>query len=154
VSSAYKHPRIRLLQLCAVTSPSSSANRDHLLHPTNTRRLHTDSPILDTAAAMAEEISLNALLANVVEWKDRLVNNSIKSWEEMSAQRWLRIVIIVGAYLLVRPYLLAHAERSRKKRAEKEAADLGLDAGTTANDFRGGKKSKGDEGLVQRSSLR
>ncbi|KAJ4381353.1 hypothetical protein N0V86_003702 [Didymella sp. IMI 355093] len=103
---------------------------------------------------MAEEISLNALLANVVEWKDRLVNNSIKSWEEMSAQRWIRIVMIVGAYLLVRPYLLAHAERSRKKRADKEAADLGLDAGTTANDFRGGKKTKGDEGLVQRSTLR
>lgn len=103
---------------------------------------------------MAEEISFEALIANVVEWKDRLVNNSIKSWEEMSAQRWIRIVVVVGAYLLIRPYLLAHAERSRKKRADKEAADLGLDAGTTANDFRGGKKAKGDDGLVQRSTLR
>ena len=115
---------------------------------------------------MADEVSFNALVANLVEWKDRLVNNSVKSWEEMSAQRWLRIVVIVGAYLLIRPYLLSHAERSRKKReadladkkAEaKEAADLGLDADTelSANDFRGGKKSKkGDAGVVQRSSLR
>jgi hypothetical protein len=107
--------------------------------------------------AMADEVSFNALVANLVEWKDRLVNNSVKSWEEMSAQRWLRIVVIVGAYLLVRPYLLSHAERSRKKREAKEAADLGLDADTelSANDFRGGKKSKkGDAGVVQRSSLR
>lgn len=106
---------------------------------------------------MAEEISFNALIANIVEWKDRLVNNSVKSWEEMSAQRWIRIVVIVGAYLLIRPYLLSHAERSRKKREAKEAAELGLDPQTelSANDFRGGKKpKKGDEGLVQRSSLR
>jgi CDGSH iron-sulfur domain-containing protein 2 len=106
---------------------------------------------------MAEEISFNALVANLIEWKDRLVNNSVKSWEEMSAQRWIRIVVIVGAYLLIRPYLLSHAERSRKKREAKEAAELGLDVETelSPNDFRGGKKTKkGDEGLVQRSSLR
>lgn len=106
---------------------------------------------------MAEEVSWNALVANVMEWKDRLVNNSVKSWEEMSAQRWIRIVVIVGAYMLIRPFLLSHAERSRKRREAKDAADLGLDAGTemTANDFRGGKKTKkGDEGVVQRSSLR
>ncbi|KAF1360107.1 hypothetical protein EJ07DRAFT_118099 [Lizonia empirigonia] len=107
---------------------------------------------------MTEEVSWNALLANLVEWKDRLINNSVKSWEQMTAQRWIRIIVIVGAYMLVRPYLLAHAERSRKRRAEKEAADLGLDTGTelSANDFRGGKKNakKGDEGLTQRSTLR
>jgi hypothetical protein len=108
---------------------------------------------------MAEEVSWNALVANLAEWKDRLINNSIKSWEEMSAQRWLRIIIIVGAYMLIRPYLLKHAESSRKRRAEKEAADLGLNTGTemSANDFRGGKKNanKGeDAGLTQRSTLR
>ncbi|KAJ8115923.1 hypothetical protein OPT61_g2544 [Boeremia exigua] len=99
---------------------------------------------------MAEEISWNALVANVLEWKDRLVNNSVQSWEEMSAQRWIRIIVLVGAYMLIRPYLLAHAERSRKKREAKEAAELGLDVETelSANDFRGGKKTgKGDEGL-------
>ncbi len=119
--------------------------------PTSAHRLST------TIATMAEEISWNALVANVVEWKDRLVNNSVQSWEEMSAQRWIRIIVLVGAYMLIRPYLLAHAERSRKKREAKEAADLGLDVETelSANDFRGGKKTrKGDEGLVQRSTLR
>lgn len=107
---------------------------------------------------MAEEVSWNALVANVLEWKDRLINNSVKSWNEMSALRWIRIVVIVGAYMLVRPYLLAHAERSRKRRADKEAADLGLDARAelSANDLRGGKKNvkKGEEGLTQRSTLR
>ncbi|KAH6618895.1 trafficking PGA2-domain-containing protein [Boeremia exigua] len=105
---------------------------------------------------MAEEISWNALVANVLEWKDRLVNNSVQSWEEMSAQRWLRIVGIVGAYMLIRPYLLSHAERSRKAREAKDAAELGLDVETelSANDFRGGKKNKKGEGLAQRSTLR
>jgi hypothetical protein len=108
---------------------------------------------------MADEVSWNALVANVVEWKDRLVNNSVKSWEEMTAQRWIRIIVIVGAYMLIRPYLLKHAESSRKRRADKEAAELGLDAGTemSANDFRGGKKNtkKGeDAGLPQKSTLR
>jgi hypothetical protein len=94
-----------------------------------------------------EDISFNGLVANLVEWKDRLFNNSIKSWEEMTAQRWLRIVVIIGAYMLIRPYLLNHAETSRKRRADKEAAELGLDVGTemTPNDFRGGKPSKKDD---------
>ena len=106
---------------------------------------------------MADEVSWNALVANVIEWKDRLVNNSVKSWEEMSAHRWIRIVVIVGAYMLIRPYLLSHAERSRKAREVKDAQELGLDAPTelSANDFRGGKKTnKGEGGPVQRSTLR
>ena len=82
---------------------------------------------------------MDYVLDNVVEWKDRLVNNSIKSFEEMTAQRWVRIIAIVGAYLLVRPYLLNAAAKKQKKQLEKEAEDLGL--GKTdafdANDFRG-----------------
>jgi hypothetical protein len=94
-----------------------------------------------------EDISFNGLMNNLAEWKDRLVNNSVRSWEEMTAQRWLRIVVIIGAYMLVRPYLLSHAERSRKRRAEQEAAELGLDSGAeiSPNDIRGGKTSAKDD---------
>ena len=82
---------------------------------------------------------MDYILDNVGEWKDRLVNNSIKSFEEMTAQRWDRIIAIVGAYLLIRPYLLNAAAKKQKQQLEKEAEDLGLGKSEAldANDFRG-----------------
>lgn len=84
-------------------------------------------------------LKMDYILDNVGEWKDRLVNNSIKSFEEMTAQRWVRIIAIVGAYLLIRPYLLNAAAKKQKQQLEKEAEDLGLGKSEAldANDFRG-----------------
>jgi hypothetical protein len=77
--------------------------------------------------------------------KDRLVNNSIASFEGMTAQRWIRIIVIIGGYMLVRPYLLNFAAKRQKKQFEQEAEELGLerDAGPNANSLRGGKKTSG-----------
>lgn len=85
---------------------------------------------------------MDYILDNVGVWKDRLVNNSIQSYQEMTAQRWIRIIMIVGAYLLIRPYLLKGAEKQQKKQMQKEAEELGLGADTepNANSFRGGRK--------------
>ncbi|EOA90808.1 uncharacterized protein SETTUDRAFT_45111 [Exserohilum turcica Et28A] len=82
---------------------------------------------------------MDYILDNVGEWKDRFVNNSIKSFEEMTAQRWLRIIAIVGGYLLIRPYLLNAAAKNQKKQLDKEAEELGLGKSDApdANDFRG-----------------
>lgn len=82
---------------------------------------------------------MDYILDNVGEWKDRFINNSIKSWEEMSAQRWVRIIAIVGAYLLIRPYLLNAAAKKQKAQLDKEAEELGLGKSDApdANDFRG-----------------
>lgn len=91
---------------------------------------------------------MDYILDNVGEWKNRLVNNSVKSITDMTPQRWIRIIVIVGAYLLVRPYLLSAAANRQKKQMEKEAQELGLDTSTepNANDLRGGKKrSTGEE---------
>ncbi|KAF7676234.1 hypothetical protein GT037_005739 [Alternaria burnsii] len=81
---------------------------------------------------------MDYILDNVGEWKNRLVNNSIKSFEDMTAQRWVRIIAIVGAYLLIRPYLLNAAAKKQKQQLEKEAEDLGLGKSEAldANDFR------------------
>ncbi|KAF2829650.1 hypothetical protein CC86DRAFT_367605 [Ophiobolus disseminans] len=77
--------------------------------------------------------------------KDRLVSNSIKSFEGMTAQRWIRVIVIVGGYMLVRPYLLKFAADRQKAQFEKEADELGLGEGRgpNANDLRGGKATKG-----------
>lgn len=89
---------------------------------------------------------MDYVLDNVGVWKDRFINNGIKSFQEMTAQRWIRIIVIVGAYLLIRPYLLKGAENSQKRAMQKEAEALGLDSeGPNANDLRGRKK-KSDEG--------
>ncbi|KAF1917101.1 trafficking PGA2-domain-containing protein [Ampelomyces quisqualis] len=77
--------------------------------------------------------------------KDRLVTNSIASFEGMTAQRWIRIIVIIGGYMLVRPYLLGFAAKRQKAQFEAEAEELGLerDAGPNANSLRGGKKPSG-----------
>lgn len=80
---------------------------------------------------------MDAFLEEVTVWKDRLLVNSRKSFEEMTAQRWIRIILIIGAYMLVRPYLLRGAENRQKKLRQQEAEELGLDAGVSANTFRG-----------------
>lgn len=84
---------------------------------------------------------MDYILDNVGEWKDRLVNNSVKSFEDMTAQRWIRIIAIVCGYLLIRPFLLNQAAKQQKKQLEKEADELGLGRDEpNANDFRGGSK--------------
>ncbi|KAF1852207.1 uncharacterized protein K460DRAFT_402195 [Cucurbitaria berberidis CBS 394.84] len=91
---------------------------------------------------------MDYILDNVGEWKDRLVNNSVKSFTEMTAQRWIRIIVIVGGYLLVRPYVLKAAANRQKRQLDKEAEELGLEpsAEPNANALRGGgKRSKAVE---------
>ncbi|KAL5118935.1 hypothetical protein ACEQ8H_003064 [Pleosporales sp. CAS-2024a] len=81
--------------------------------------------------------------------KDRLVDNSIKSFEGMTAQRWIRIVVIIGGYLLLRPFLLGFAAKRQKAQFEKNERDLGLgdDKVPNANSLRGGRKSGGGKVL-------
>jgi hypothetical protein len=77
--------------------------------------------------------------------KDRLINNSIASVEGMTAQRWIRIIVIIGGYMLLRPYLLSFAAKKQKAQFEKDADDLGLgdDKAPNANSLRGGAKKSG-----------
>jgi hypothetical protein len=76
--------------------------------------------------------------------KERLINNSIASFEGMTPQRWIRIIVIIGGYMLIRPYLLGFAAKRQKAQFEAEAEELGLerDAGPNANSLRGGKDKK------------
>jgi hypothetical protein len=82
---------------------------------------------------------------NLALAKDRLIDNSLKSFEDMTAQRWIRIIVIIGGYMLLRPYLLGFAAKRQQKQLEQEAEELGLerDAGPNANSLRGGKKTSG-----------
>jgi hypothetical protein len=81
---------------------------------------------------------MDYVLDNLSVPVERLYNNTIKSFEGMTTQRWVRLVAIIGGYMLLRPWLLKFAADRQKKQFEKESEDLGL-GGPTANDLRGGK---------------
>ncbi|KAH7090776.1 hypothetical protein FB567DRAFT_299669 [Paraphoma chrysanthemicola] len=92
-----------------------------------------------------ENINFDTIVSGLATAKERLVTNSIKSFEGMTTQRWIRLIAIVGAYLLIRPYILQGAANRRKAALEKEQDELGLgaDTGPDANSLRGVKKGPG-----------
>ena len=54
----------------------------------------------------------------------------------MDATKWIRVVMIVGAYLLLRPHLLKSSQKAQEKHLEKEHEDSKM----SPNDLRGVKK--------------
>lgn len=54
---------------------------------------------------------------------DRLTTNMRKSFDGMSPEKWIRIVAVVGAYLLLRPYLMKLGSKVQMAQHEKEAAE-------------------------------
>jgi len=85
-------------------------------------------------------------VAVLTEWWARFTTNTSKSLADMTPQHWIRLVIIVGTYLLLRPYLLklgAYVQRKQLEKEDKQAREErerrgagGLDA----NDLRGGER--------------
>lgn len=84
------------------------------------------------------EQSLPELLTT---WKDNLVRNSTASFTQLKPKDIIRLVIIVGTYCLIRPYLLKLGARMQEKQHEREAAALNVtDAEIQPNELRTGKK--------------
>lgn len=69
------------------------------------------------------------------------VNNLHGSFARLKPEGWIRLVWIVGAYLLLRPYLVKLGARQQQK--QHEASQEGDDTGAELhpNDLRGGKKT-------------
>jgi len=76
-------------------------------------------------------------------WKGNFLRNSAASFDTMTPKKWIRLIAIVGAYLLLRPYLLKLGAKVQEQHLEKAAREMSADPGTkmTANDLRGGKKT-------------
>lgn len=53
---------------------------------------------------------------------DRLTTNMRKSFDGMSPEKWIRIVAVVGAYCLLRPYIMKMGSKVQMAQHEKEAA--------------------------------
>ncbi|KAL7625035.1 hypothetical protein AAE478_004249 [Parahypoxylon ruwenzoriense] len=52
--------------------------------------------------------------------KDRFTNNLSESFESMTPKQCIRLVIIVGAYMLLRPYIIKLGAKHQEKQLEKQ----------------------------------
>ncbi|KAI0400595.1 DUF1531-domain-containing protein [Xylaria palmicola] len=67
---------------------------------------------------------------------DRLTSNVSMSFTNMSLQQWIRLVAIVGAYALLRPYVIKMGAKHQEKQFEKaQQEDI---AQISPNQLRGG----------------
>ncbi|KAI6089434.1 DUF1531-domain-containing protein [Hypoxylon rubiginosum] len=73
--------------------------------------------------------------------KGRFSNNLSESFTQMTLQQWIRLVIIVGAYALLRPYIIKHGakfqEKQMDKHFEKERLEKEKQAEISPNQLRG-----------------
>ncbi|KAI1406440.1 DUF1531-domain-containing protein [Hypoxylon fuscum] len=75
------------------------------------------SELLDLVAHLFDSVSQLFTLV-----KDRFSNNLSQSFSSMTLQQWIRLVIIVGAYALLRPYLMKMGAKFQEKQMEKNFA--------------------------------
>ncbi|KAH9901871.1 DUF1531-domain-containing protein [Xylariomycetidae sp. FL2044] len=70
--------------------------------------------------------------------KDRFATNFGQSLTSMTPKQWLRLVIVVGAYLLLRPYLIKMGAKFQEKQFEKQAEETDKNkADISPNQLRG-----------------
>ncbi|KAK7189221.1 hypothetical protein DPSP01_005389 [Paraphaeosphaeria sporulosa] len=80
-------------------------------------------------------------MENVQEFFDSRFRNFMASFSRLKPEGWIRLIWIVGAYMLLRPYLMKLGARAQERQHEKESAEA-ADTGAELhpNDLRGGKK--------------
>jgi len=73
-------------------------------------------------------------------WAGNLKRNATLSITTMEMENWIRVIAILGAYILLRPYLMKLAEKTMTKNHEKEvdpAEVAAADAKVSPNSLRG-----------------
>ena len=56
----------------------------------------------------------------LIQWGRNFYNNSINMFEGMTIIKYIRLIAIVGAYIMIRPYIMKLGERLQRKQHEKE----------------------------------
>ena len=78
-------------------------------------------------------------IALATAYGQRISNNLRGTFENMTPEKWIRLVIIVGAYLLLRPYMMKLAGRNQLEQhvEEEQRAEEEHKARLSANSLRG-----------------
>ncbi|CAJ2507732.1 Uu.00g089180.m01.CDS01 [Anthostomella pinea] len=91
---------------------------------------------------MSELYDLFAHLGDSVHKLYRLVtyrftNNLSESFSQVPMQHWIRLVIIVGAYALLRPYIVKMGAKFQEKQMAKDQIEQEKQAEISPNQLRG-----------------
>ncbi|KAI5921366.1 DUF1531-domain-containing protein [Camillea tinctor] len=90
------------------------------------------SEIFDLFAHLGESISNLAKLVTT-----RFSNNVGESFTAMTTQQWIRLIVVVGGYMLLRPYVIKMGAKHQVKQLEKQHAEEEKKAQLSPNDLRG-----------------
>ncbi|KAI0129941.1 trafficking PGA2 [Xylariales sp. AK1849] len=76
---------------------------------------------------------------------ERFATNLTTSFTSMSLKHWIRVIMVVGAYLLARPYIIKLAGKQQEKQFEKERQEDEANAAKISpNQLRGEMDLPGD----------
>ena len=77
------------------------------------------------------------------EWVSNFKHNTTHMFADVKLKQWIRIIVIICTYLLVRPHLIKFGARQQEKQHEKDAAEAAANGvELTPNDLRGGGGGK------------
>ncbi|KAJ9137353.1 hypothetical protein NKR19_g8271 [Coniochaeta hoffmannii] len=70
---------------------------------------------------------------------ERLANNVKSGFSNMTPEKWIRIIIVAGAYALLRPYIIKLGAKQQMKAHERQEAEdaAAAEAAITPNQLRG-----------------
>jgi hypothetical protein len=92
--------------------------------------------ILEDAAVFYEQAS-----GALATWYGNFTRNTSAGFARMTPKSWIRLITAVGAYILLRPYLMKLGAHLQKKQLEKEEARMEEErAVVSANELRTGRK--------------
>jgi hypothetical protein len=77
----------------------------------------------------------------LMTWRDNFNRNTRAAFTSMTPENYIRLVVIVGAYALIRPYLMKIGAKLQERQHERDALEELLPAGDIhPNELRTGKK--------------
>ncbi|KAH7318604.1 trafficking PGA2-domain-containing protein [Stachybotrys elegans] len=85
---------------------------------------------------------LGRVVATLGQYGQNASNNVNSAFSNMTTENWIRLTVIVGGYLLLRPYLMQFATKGGVQKLEEQEAKEKAEerAQMTANEFRGVKE--------------
>jgi hypothetical protein len=82
---------------------------------------------MSNAISEAFESFLDLIVSYIKQGKDNFMHNATVM-TNLSAKEWIRIITVVGAYLLLRPYITKYSERRQSDQLDKESLRAELEA--------------------------
>lgn len=74
----------------------------------------------DDDAGQGFPTSLNAIFGQLSQFGQNASNNLQKSFGDMSTKNWLRLLIVVCTYLLIRPYIIKYSTKYAVDKLEEQ----------------------------------